>query len=195
MRNSVEVLFLILSGVAVGSVVTWRCMNRYYENRVQEEIESVKAAFSKRLRKDEKPEPTAKAENIVNENEAKKGASVIEYVRKLKESGYISEDDANTADPERPYVISPEEFGEFYDYSTNSLTFFADGVLADENYVPVDDIPGTIGEDSLTHFGEYEEDSVHVRNDARKSDYEILLDTRRYEDIIRSMPPQPLEEE
>ncbi len=48
----------------------------------------------------------------------------------------------------------------------------------------VDDIEETVGIDSLTHFGEYEDDSVFVRNDERKCDYEILLDHRDYEDCV-----------
>ena len=48
----------------------------------------------------------------------------------------------------------------------------------------VDDIEETVGIDSLTHFGEYEDDSVFVRNDERKCDYEILLDDRDYEDCV-----------
>ena len=32
-------------------------------------------------------------------------------------------------------------------------------------------------------FGEYEEDSVFVRDDERKIDYEILADTRNYHDL------------
>ena len=40
-----------------------------------------------------------------------------------------------------------------------------------------------VGLDSLTHFGEYEDDSVFVRNDVMKCDYEILLDHRNYKDV------------
>ena len=84
----------------------------------------------------------------------------------------------------RPYVIPPEDFGDDPDYKTVSLTYYADKVLTDEdNHVinpgRIDDL---IGEDSLTHFGEYEEDSVFVRNEKRKTDYEILLDMSNYLD-------------
>ena len=52
----------------------------------------------------------------------------------------------------------------------------------------VDDIEETVGEDSLEHFGEYEDDSVYVRNDAKKCDYEILLDQRYYQEILDTQP-------
>lgn len=47
-----------------------------------------------------------------------------------------------------------------------------------------------LGIDSLNHFGEYEDDSVFVRNDARKCDYEILLDQRTYSEVAEDMPIQ-----
>ena len=42
----------------------------------------------------------------------------------------------------------------------------------------------------MSHFGEYEDDSVFVRNDDRKCDYEILMDQRLYSDVIKGMPRQ-----
>ena len=51
-----------------------------------------------------------------------------------------------------------------------------------------DEIEETIGKDSLTHFGEYEDDSVFVRNDRLKVDYEILMDQRGYADVLREKP-------
>ena len=42
-----------------------------------------------------------------------------------------------------------------------------------------------VGEESLNHFGEYEDDSVFVRSDRLKCDYEILLDQRNYSDVVK----------
>ena len=83
---------------------------------------------------------------------------------------------------DRPYVISPDIFGDNPDYNKVSLTLYSDGVLTDEddhviNPGRIDDL---IGEESLEHFGEYEEDSVFVRNEARMTDYEILLNMSKF---------------
>ena len=80
----------------------------------------------------------------------------------------------------KPYVIYPEEFGAISDHETISLTYYADGTLTDDDNVKIDDIEGTVGLDSLTHFHEYEDDSVFVRNERLKCDYEILFDMREY---------------
>ena len=80
-----------------------------------------------------------------------------------------------------PYVISPDEFGELDDYNRISLTYYSDGTLEDEERDIVSDVDDLIGEESLTHFGEYEDDSVFVRNEYLKTDFEILKDYRSYE--------------
>ena len=56
-------------------------------------------------------------------------------------------------------------------------------ILTDEDDEIVEDIEDKIGFDALSHFGEYEEDSVFVRNDRIKCDYEILLDQRKYSEV------------
>lgn len=91
-------------------------------------------------------------------------------------------------DQDAPYVISPEEFGEI-GYETISLTYYADEILADEMDELVESIDSVVGLNSLTTFGEYEDDSVFVRNDKLKCDYEILKDQRRWADIVN--PPKP----
>jgi len=87
---------------------------------------------------------------------------------------------------DRPYVIPPEEFGELHGYETISLTYYADNVLADELDELVEDVDDVVGLDSLKTFGRYEDDSVFVRNDRLKADYEILADLRNYSDVVPS---------
>jgi hypothetical protein len=82
-----------------------------------------------------------------------------------------------------PYVIPPEEFGEM-DYDTVSLVYYADDTLCyDLSGEIIYERDEVIGEESLKHFGEYEDDSVFVRNERLKTDYEILKDNRNYSDV------------
>ena len=119
-----------------------------------------------------------------------------EYAEQLKKNGYtrysdLSADDEGVSDKQtKPYVIPPEQFGDDEEYEQISLTYYADGVLADENDEVIEDVEDAVGIDSLNHFGEYEDDSVFVRNDARKCDYEILLDQRTYSEVAEDMPHQ-----
>lgn len=190
-----------IAGIGIGSAATWYFLKTKYEKIAQEEIDSVKKAFSNK---------TEKKEDEIDKNKiaefARNKPSVNEYAKKLSKEGYTdyskveskgesTENPTIPSEPEieedktdKPYVISPDEFGEFYDYTQISLTFFSDHILTDENYEVVDDIDELVGVESLNHFGEYEDDSVFVRNDRLKVDYEILLDQRRYSDVVKSKP-------
>ena len=105
------------------------------------------------------------------------------YDSKLKGHGYVNYSDVK--DIYKPYVIRPEEFGEIEEYECISLTYYHDKVLADGDDVMIKDVEDLIGSESLSHFGKYEDDSVFVRNDRIKCDFEILLDDRKYSEIIK----------
>lgn len=98
-----------------------------------------------------------------------------------RDSGYVPADDET-------YVISPDEFGEENRYSWVSYIYYADGILADDNGVIVDNVEEIVG-DALDHFGEYEDDTVFCRNDAKRCDYEILKDLRCYSEVRKNLPP------
>lgn len=191
--NKTKNFMMFVLGVAVGSVVTWWYVEKKYEQIAQDEIDSVKEVFSKR-----ETEFTEDTEVQIKADNAKKKPSVIEYAAWLRKRGYTNYSDMVDEKPEevkeepmsvdKPYVIAPEEFGELDDYETISLTYYADQILADDNDVIVDDIEDVVGFDSLNSFGEYEDDSVFVRNDRLKCDYEILLDQRKYSDVIKRRP-------
>lgn len=111
---------------------------------------------------------------------------VSDYEDVVESLGYSNEvhDDDVCLNP-FVHVIPPSEFGEEEGYSIVELTFYKDHILAEEFDI-VEDAEHIIGYDSLNHFGEYENDAVHVRNDRMKCYYEILLDERTYEEALDS---------
>lgn len=192
MKSKAINVVMFALGMAVGSLITWQCVKKKYEQIAQEEIDSVKKVFSYK-------EPDAKIEvdpvqAKVEKTEEKN--DLTEYVARLEKEGYINYSGINTEEREqepmegKPYVISPEEFGEYEEYEKISLSYYADHVLADENDELVEDVENVVGSESLTHFGEYEDDSVFVRNDRLKCDYEILMDQRTHSDVIKMRPHQ-----
>lgn len=180
-------------GAASGATVAWYLLKDKYETLAQEEIDSVKEVFARR--EQEMKDETVKrnvAEGIKDSDRTK--PDLKEYAEQLKKNGYtrysdLSADDGGVSDKQtKPYVIPPEQFGDNEEHEQISLTYYADGVLADENDEVIEDVEDAVGIDSLNHFGEYEDDSVFVRNDARKCDYEILLDQRIYSEVAEEMP-------
>lgn len=176
MNNTLSKIVIFAAGAAIGSAVTWKLLYNKYEQRLEEDINSYKEARSRRERME-----TEYTEDQGEDPEIARA----EYEEIIKTSGYAtqSEIEEDVVDVEKPYAISPDEFDEFDDYETISLTFYQDGVLADDDGEIVDDIARTVGKDFVNHIGEYEEDAAHIRNDSRKCDYEILCDSRNYHDI------------
>lgn len=192
MNDKLKYLTVFVAGAAIGSAATWFYLKTKYEKIIQEEIDSVKEHFSK---KNNTPnsEITDKKEDATPKEE---GVKVLhDLTDKLDYTTYSTADHkpieeryvANSRPTDEPYVIAPEQFDEIDGYDIVSLTYYADGYLADYRNELVDDIDDTIGNDFASHFGEYEDDSVYIRNDSRRCDYEILMDARNYSDLGRSL--------
>lgn len=188
MSNKSLFSLAFIIGAATGSVATWYLLKDKYEALAQE-------VFLRREQelKDQSVKKTV-AEGIKDTDKEK--PDLKEYAERLKKEGYTRYSDFGSDEEEKPvseagpYVIPPEQFGDDEEYEQISLTYYADGVLADENDEVIEDVEDAVGIDSLNHFGEYEDDSVFVRNDARKCDYEILLDQRTYSEVAEDMPHQ-----
>ena len=179
-------------GAAVGTAASWRILKVKYEQIAQEEIDSVKGYYSEKYAQKEKTE-SEKEETISDDAESKLDEKYSDYStildgNRYSRASYNVEKKTVGVPGETPYVIAPEEFGEMDGYSTISITYYADQVLADDADHIINDVEDTVGFDSLTHFGEYEDDSVFVRNDRRKCDYEILLSQRKYSEVLKEKP-------
>lgn len=191
-RSTLNSFLFFAAGAAIGSVVTWKFIKTKYEQLAQEEIDSVKAVYCPH---EDEPESET-SDNNIEKGYVPNTTDLNSYGETLASQGYTDYANAkdgvvNTTKPveevddvERPYVISYEEFGELDNYNIVSLMYFNDGVLTDSQYEPVEDADSIIGLESLEHFGDEEDDSVFVRNDKRKTDYEILKDERNYADLL-----------
>lgn len=196
MNNKAIFVVAFSVGMAVGSVGTWYCIKKKYEELAQEEIDSVKQVFLKREKELKGDEIKKNIAENVKAGDQEKPMSIKEYASFLQKQGYTNYSDTNEAENKeetksvKPYVIPPEQFGEIEEYDQIELTYYADHILADENDDIVEDVEEAIGFESLSHFGEYEDDSVFVRNDERRCDYQILLDQGLYSDIAVHIPHQ-----
>lgn len=187
--NKAPVIASFLIGAATGSIITYRfILSDKFKNFMQEFPDEKETDYNDDTSSEEKEDIEIEGEDLNNK------VSIF-----LKKSNDISEDygyiDYSTKKEkvkkqitkiEKPYVITPDEFGDIYEYETLTLFYFADGVVTDSDKQPLDDVDEIIGLDSLNHFGEYEEDAVYVRNDRLKADYEVLKDLENYFDQNRT---------
>ena len=186
MNNKVVNAIAFLLGAGIGSVVTWKLVETKYKKLAQEEIDSVREVYSKK--------------EIALANEVKKAHACLEantkndkvpsYQHIVEDMGYASESEEEEG-VGNVHVIPPESYGEL-GYEEVSLTYYADDVLAYDDDSVIRDVNKVVGKGSLNTFGEYEDDSVFVRDDDKKIDYEILRDMRRYSDVVGDYPTNHL---
>lgn len=184
MNNKAICVLAFLTGAAVGTAATWQIFKTKYKKIADEEIESVKEYYSNK-KKD--PVEETKEESVEQETEKKAYSDYASVVKnEYNHSAAETKEEANVGivtNPTHVHVIPPESAGE-QDYDISSLTYYSDGVLVDDADDIVEDVDELVGRESLTHFGEFEDDSVFVRNDKLKTDFEILRDLRSYSDAF-----------
>lgn len=199
MTNKSIAIFVI--GAVTGFAVAQYFALRDYKRNIQSRLDTIdkkmdNIQFSLTFEPEEDAPDTPEKETTE--------ASFMEYQTKVRECGYTdyskhkesvedSDENINDAD-DKPYVISPDIYGNDGDYDMVTLYYYTDGVVADEDDEVVDDIDDIIGEDSLKHFGEHEKDSVFVRNDRLKCDYEILRVSQSYAEDILGYGPYGMED-
>ena len=183
---------LFVAGAVIGSVATWKFVKTKYEQIANEEIESVREFYRTKEMGEKLTEGFKNGIDSVDEEVKEKASQAATMIRDTYEnyaSAYRSEEEEEKEEEEdrmedKPYVISPEEFGEA-GYEQISFTYYADGVLTDEQDYEMteEEIEESVGLDAVNHFGEFEDDSVFVRNDRLQIDYEILKDLRNYSEV------------
>lgn len=194
-------------GAAIGSAVTYAVMKPKYERMIQEEVDAFKKDFVECM-----TDMQAASDEDDSEDDEEERPRQIDW----DELEDLDEEELEDFDPDsaelsayeaianqytngeggaeevakNPYVISPFDFGELDGYKQISLTYYADGTLEDDDQEIVKDVDELIGAKSLSTFGEYEDDSVFVRNERLRVDFEILKDYRTYEEATGKSPYQ-----
>lgn len=204
MKSKFINVLMFAAGAAIGSAVTWKIVKTRYERIVQEELKSIQEAFGANetdvaQEKDETPEDDEdgrrECPGQINWTELEdldededNAADMREYNRLANK--YTGEKGGAEDMADEPYVISPYDFGELDGYSEIELTYYADDTLEDDEGNIITDVDELVGSKSLLTFGEYEDDSVFVRNERLKTDFQILKDYRTYEDAHHIGPNQ-----
>ena len=197
MNDKLSSVIIFCGGVFIGGFLTWDFFKTKYERIADEEIASVKETFEHREPRPDKnykveEEPKGNDEYInVSPGVAERIIQIIDSngYRNYSNTAIETDKKGGTADMElkQHYVITPEQYEDNVDYTKVSLTWYNDEVLEDDwgNVLDPDDV---IGSDALKTFGQYEKDSVFVRDDDEQIDYEVLLDTRSYKETYGHDP-------
>lgn len=197
-KNLERILIFAIGGIA-GSLITAKIIDKKYAQIAEEEIESIRKMYIEKVGyanayksvnqiadeviKEAQEQSISKEEYekiIKDNNYIPQCAPAIGSLENIEGINYINDDVKNELEEYKPpYLIAPEEYGENPDYEMESLTLYADGILCNENNEKIEDIEDLLGS-NLEHFGIYDDNSLFVRNDSRKHDYEIIKVEEKY---------------
>lgn len=141
----------------------------HIQDLIEEHVEEVKEVEKKEY----------ELKDIQIKDEPKTGLTNYSQITKM----YMSKDEFQSPMYDDPFVIDPSEFGEIPEYDTETLTYFADGVLVDDVDDVIDEPDIVVGLENLKVFEEFGATTVYVRNDIYKTDYEIIRDDWNYSDL------------
>lgn len=177
----------LLIGTAGGGLLVNTMLKQQYEQKADEEIAACRNAFVEELAKrrkeydeksrEEKKEAAEKAIQTYSPEPEKASEMILTAGQKV----------VATVSEKSPYVIPPDVFDDDNNpYKRVGMMLFNDStVLKDDKVLDLDEIDTFVGREALTHFGQYEEDRVCIRNELLGIDYEILLIDKSYEDYIK----------
>lgn len=182
MYNGLKYILTFLSGAAISAAVTYKIVKVQMDRKIQEEVDSFKEEWANRQGEQGMSIPPAEKQKKAAEE---MGEAIEEYGQIISDYTSHEGEEGGSESMENfgPAVIKPEEYGEIDEFDTIELTYYADEVLTDDLGEPLEDIEGSVGANFADHFGEYEEDSVYIRNNALKTDYEILRVEQNYSDL------------
>lgn len=213
MNNTVNNMIIFVVGTLLGSATTYFVVKKKFETEKENEIKEMREYYTKReeiisehadkevdilkqeiesMRHDTEEETTVDEEeleeyrNIVSQYNHPEYADALVRKRELQMAdAKKAEEDMTEERQESFYIIKPDEFGTIDDYELVNLTWYADGILADEfdNIIGEEEIEERIGSEALVEIGKYLPKFIHVRNDDLEIDYEIGEDPRNYCDI------------
>lgn len=182
-KNAISKVLAFVAGAGIGSAVTYKFVKKKYDELIQEEIESVKQAYKN-------PQDFGPAEDTGKDSEDpemtdEEKSMDLEKIREvINQNGYAEEStEKETKNMSEPYIITYEEYGE-KDYVTMMLHYWEDGTVTNDRNEIIGNVSELVGDDFMNHYGDDPDDpdTVYVRDDESKIDYEILKELEPYDE-------------
>ena len=201
-------LCIFAAGALVGATVAAKAVREKYQQEAEEEIAEMREYYRELKKEATKVDTTEDDTKEESKEDFRPIEELAEAEGIIKDKGYVNYTNYNDTDysennkeeqvdEDEIYIIDPEEFGgENGEYDTATLTYFKDGVLADEvDEIVTYNVIG--GEENLQPFKDYPDcTAVYVRDDNIMVDYEILRDPYQYNeykwDLSDDKPPHQL---
>lgn len=199
----------LVVGAAGGAATGVYISKKRYEARLAEEVESVKASYTRYIRecREKSSENTSAHEDVENDDDLQeyttytaiagnyalsieKGAAeqTVDY------TSYTDESDSSR-NPDIPPSSTPVVVSEDYyyenedDYTKIEIYLFDDGFMSDEDYEPIEDPNKIVQKADISKFlADEENDELFTRVDAKKCLYCISKQGETWDEVLRRHP-------
>lgn len=200
-RNIVISATCLIIGSVGGFFAGYYFSKNKYLAIAEKEIASVKKVYENHFNKQEQPEvveskpippkrpipvPLVDPEKEEYKNYAGMyGKESSEPIGKPSKTSIGTPKIPKKTSPKLPHVITPEEFRDS-ELEAETLIWYSDKILADSDGRIIHNPNEVIGPEALSTFGRYMDDTVYVRDEDKKIDYEIIWDARKYSSVHKS---------
>ena len=182
-------------GILVSGGIGFACGYYFTKNKFQtladREIDAVKKVYEKHFsnnneKKEEVPvdnkKPLVKPAGTYNKDE------YVDYSQ-----GYRGTEETDKKDILKgksvtapvPYIIEDYQYGEDDDYEQQSLTYYSDGVLADDEDQIIKNVVDVIGLEGLNELKKLDAENsmLYIRDERYKKEYDICYSENTYSEI------------
>lgn len=198
MKKLIIAVGAALLGFGGGVYLGWYLGKKKYIDIADQEVESVKKRLTEYYTgktEDKVEEKPAERKEEAPKEETKTEKKYKNYAGKYQ-TGDAGSRVVGTPEDKKPVIISgppsvsdsdvyPITLDEFNKgtYEMQSLLYFKDEVLTDEDLNPLLNARENVGEEYAEFFDVYESDEIYIRNDILKIDFSIIKDERTYSKI------------
>lgn len=197
----------LLVGAAGGAATGVYISKKRYEARLAEEVDSVRASYTRYIREtrerewaEKNPDPV---ENDISSDEyttytaiAGNYALTIDKGAKEQNVDYTTySDDSSDEGPDIPPSSTPVVVSEDYyyenddDYTKIEIYLFDDGFMSDEDYEPIEDPNKIVQKADISKFlADDENDEMFTKVDAKKCLYCISKQGETWDEVLRRHP-------
>ena len=194
MNAKIASIISFVVGALSGTIGTYIFIRKKYDDEFQKKRDEMIAYYQNKVGKQETTEPPAvleedketdmmeEARRLSEENGYKRPYHEIDRVVTMEETPPY--DPSNDTERDLPYIVDGVEFGSQEGYEMCVLNCYEDGVVTDEKneVLTEDDIEECVGSKNIDQLYRVEGDSIYVRNDRLKRDYDIIERIGRYAD-------------
>lgn len=196
----VEVIFVgtmtFLWGAAAGCIYKEKSIKEFYEKQYMEDYISMKKKHYKKVEKkvDEFEENVTSKQNDIKDKYIKL-SSMYRPKDYVDPAEFESPQEDEGLPFDTPIIISEEEYleDENMQEKVQFVYYMSDGVVADDNEDPLDDVDGVIGRHHLEKFEHSDDQIIYIRNAILSMDIEIVKNLGSYKELVLG-EPNPIKE-